>query len=87
MLHGEHKRKCIKATRTKSQSALSVTRGSCERLTDDEGLLGLGTVLVVPGRAARGVYGPLGGAQERGLRLALAGGPLPRRQAGAHRGE
>ena len=56
-------------------------------LTDDEGLLGLGSVLVVPGRPAGGVDGPLGGAQQRRLRLTLAGGPLPGRQAGAHRRE
>ena len=69
------------------QDSVAVAQGSWERLTDDEGLLGLGTMLIVPGRPAGGVYGPLGGAQERGLRLALAGGAFPRRQASAHRGE
>lgn len=55
--------------------------------TDDKGFLGLRAVLIVPGRAASGVDGAFGGAQERRLRLALAGGPFPGRKAGAHRWE
>lgn len=55
--------------------------------TDDEGLFGLGPVLVVPRWTSGGVDGPFGGAQERRLRLTLAGGPFPRRQAGAYRRE
>ena len=45
--------------------------------TNDEGLFGLRSVFVVPGRAASGVDGSFGGAQQRRLRLALAGGPFP----------
>lgn len=54
-------------------------------LTDDEGLLGLSSVLVVPGGPASCVDGPLGRAQEGRLGLALAGGPLPGREACADR--
>lgn len=54
-------------------------------LTDDEGLLGLSSVLVVPGGPAGRVDGPLGRAQEGRLGLALAGGPLPGREARADR--
>lgn len=53
-------------------------------LTNGKGLLGLGAVLVVPGWAASGVDGSFGGAQERRLGLALAGGPFPGWTAGAH---
>lgn len=48
-------------------------------LTDDEGLFEGGPRDVVPGRPAGGVDGPLVGPQQRRLRLALAGGLLPRR--------
>lgn len=41
-------------------------------------------MFVVPGGATGGVDGPFGGAEERRLRLTLAGGPLPGRQARAH---
>lgn len=41
-------------------------------------------MLVVPGRPPRCVDGPLAGPQQRGLRLALARGPLPRGLRGAH---
>lgn len=54
-------------------------------LTDDEGLLGLSSVLVVPGGPASCVDGPFGRAQEGRLGLALAGGPLPGREACADR--
>lgn len=54
-------------------------------LTDDEGLLGLSSVLVVPGGPAGCVDGPFGRAQEGRLGLALAGGPLPGREACADR--
>lgn len=43
-------------------------------------------MLVVPGRAACCVDGPFAGAQQRGLRLALAGGPLAGGLGGAHGG-
>lgn len=55
--------------------------------TDDEGLFGLGSMLVVPGRTSGGVDGSFGGAQERRLRLTLAGGPFPWWQAWAYWGE
>lgn len=42
-------------------------------------------MLVVPGGPARCVDGPFGRAQEGRLGLALAGGPLPGRQACADR--
>lgn len=54
-------------------------------LTDSKGLLGLGSMLVVPRGPAGGVDGPFGGAQEGRLRLALAGGPLPGGEACADR--
>lgn len=54
-------------------------------LTDGKGLLGLGSMLVVPRGPAGGVDGPFGRAQEGRLRLALAGGPLPGREACADR--
>lgn len=53
-------------------------------LTNGEGLLGLCAMFIVPGRPPRCVDGPLAGAQERRLRLALAGGTLPGRAPGAH---
>lgn len=53
--------------------------------TYDKGLLGLRAVLIVPGRPPGSVDGPFAGAQQRGLRLALAGGPLSGRLGGAHR--
>lgn len=55
------------------------------RLTDGKGLLGLGSMLVVPRGPAGGVDGPFGRAQEGRLRFALAGGPLPGREACADR--
>lgn len=55
--------------------------------TNDKGLLGLRAVLIVPGRAARCVDRPFGGAQQRRLRLALAGGPFPGWKAGTHWGQ
>lgn len=54
-------------------------------LTDDKGLLGLSSMLVVPGGPAGRVDGPFGRAQEGRLGLALAGGPLPGREACADR--
>lgn len=45
--------------------------------TNDKGLFGLCSMFVVPGWAASGVDGSLGGAQERRFRLTLAGGPFP----------
>lgn len=54
-------------------------------LTDDKGLLRLSSMLVVPGRPAGCVDGPFGRAQEGGLGFALAGGPLPGREACADR--
>lgn len=54
--------------------------------TYDKGLLGLCPVLVVPGWPACRVDGPLAGPQQGGLRLALAGGPLPGGLGGAHSG-
>lgn len=54
-------------------------------LTDDKGLLGLSSMFVVPGGPAGCVDGPFGRAQEGGLGLALAGGPLPGREACADR--
>lgn len=54
-------------------------------LTDDKGLLGLSSMLVVPGGPASCVDGPFGCAQEWRLGLALAGGPLPGREACADR--
>lgn len=54
-------------------------------LTDDKGLLGLSPMLVVPRGSASCVDGPFGRAQEGRLGLALAGGPLPGREACADR--
>ena len=52
--------------------------------TDDEGLFGLGSVLVVPWWPSGGVDGARAGAEERRLRLTLRRA-LPAR--GVHRGE
>lgn len=56
----------------------------CSSPTDDKGLLGLRAVLIVPGRAASCVDRSFGGAQQRGLWLALAGGPFPGWKASTH---
>lgn len=52
--------------------------------TYDKCLLGLGAVLVVPGRPARRVDGSLAGPQQGRLRLALARGALSGRFGGPH---
>ena len=71
-------------TRGSGRAAASAHPRTTATLTNGEGLLGLGAVLVVPGRPPRRVDGALAGAQQGRLRLALAGGALPGRAPGAH---
>lgn len=74
-------------TRGSGRAAASAHPRTAAALTDGEGLLGLGAVLVVPGRPPCRVDGALARAQQGRLGLALAGGALPGRAPGAHRWE
>lgn len=57
-------------------------RREASKRTDDEGLLGLRSVLVVPGRPTRRVDGSRASAEQRRLCFTQGGGALPARSPG-----